>query len=64
MTWISPLNGIGHRYVIIRDIHVSLNLVDNAQFCHLTINIDLDLEPIRRKLLHDASIQNGEIMLR
>ena len=47
-----PLNGICHRYV-------------KYQFCLLTFNVDLDLEPILRKLLHDTSTQNGEeIMLR
>ena len=33
------------------------------QFCLLTFNIDLVLEPIRRKLIHDTRTQNGEAML-
>ena len=34
------------------------------QFYLLTFKVYLDNEPVTRKLLHDTSTQNGEVMLR
>ena len=44
--------------------HVRVDMVRTISILSFDFNIDLDLEPTRRKLLHDTSAQNGEVILR